>query len=156
MLINTDLDTIDEEQMMRLLFDQNLAVDVDKKEEENETRADKIADKITAIAGSWSFIISFILFLFGWVIFNLFIVDIDPYPFTFLNLLLSCIAALQAPVIMMSQNRAAKKDSMRSKNDYKVDLKSELILEQLHEDINKIINNQKKIIDNSSKKKAKK
>ena len=156
MLINTDLDTIDEEQMMRLLFDQNLAVDVDKKEEENETRADKIADKITAIAGSWSFIISFILFLFGWVIFNLFIVDIDPYPFTFLNLLLSCIAALQAPVIMMSQNRAAKKDSMRSKNDYKVDLKSELILEQLHEDINKIINNQKKIFDNFSKRKAKK
>lgn len=146
MLINTDLDISDEEQMMQLLFDQNLAVDVDKQEEENETKSDKLADKITAIAGSWSFIIGFILFLTAWVIFNLIIEDVDPYPFTFLNLLLSCIAALQAPVIMMSQNRAAKKDSLRSKNDYKVDLKSELILEQLHDEIHQIINNQQKIL----------
>ncbi|MBQ9834238.1 MAG: DUF1003 domain-containing protein [Bacilli bacterium] len=146
MLVNTDLDVSDEEQMMQLLFDQNLAVDVDKQEEENETKSDKLADKITAVAGSWRFIIGFILFLTTWVVFNLIVEDIDPYPFTFLNLLLSCIAALQAPIIMMSQNRAAKKDSLRSKNDYKVDLKSELILEQLHDEIRQIINNQNKII----------
>ena len=72
--------------------------------------------------------------------------EIDPYPFVFLNLLLSCIAALQAPIIMMSQNRSAKKDSMRSKNDYKTDLKSELILEDLHDKMETILKNQKKIL----------
>ena len=71
---------------------------------------------------------------------------IDPYPFILLNLVLSCIAALQAPIIMMSQNRQAKKDSLRNQNDYQVDLKSELILEDLHDDIRKLINNQNKII----------
>ena len=72
--------------------------------------------------------------------------NLDPYPFILLNLLLSCIAALQAPIIMMSQNRSAKKDTLRGKNDYKTDLKSELILEQLHEQINKLTINQNKII----------
>ena len=71
---------------------------------------------------------------------------IDPYPFILLNLVLSCIAALQAPIIMMSQNRQAKKDSLRNQNDYQVDLKSELILEDLHDDIKKLINNQEKLI----------
>ena len=76
----------------------------------------------------------------------LMIVNVDPYPFILLNLILSCIAALQAPIIMMSQNRAAKKDSSRSLNDYKTDLKSELILEVLHEQIKELQSNQKKII----------
>ena len=71
---------------------------------------------------------------------------VDPYPFILLNLVLSCVAALQAPIIMMSQNRAAKKDSLRSQNDYKTDLKSELILEDLHEKMDKIIANQTKIL----------
>ncbi|MBR6113221.1 MAG: DUF1003 domain-containing protein, partial [Bacilli bacterium] len=70
----------------------------------------------------------------------------DPYPFILLNLLLSCLAALQAPIIMMSQNRQAKKDTLRNQNDYRTDLKSELILEDLHDDINKLIKNQNKII----------
>lgn len=72
--------------------------------------------------------------------------NLDPYPFILLNLVLSCVAALQAPIIMMSQNRAAKKDSLRSQNDYKTDLKSELILEDLHEKMDKIIANQTKIL----------
>lgn len=72
--------------------------------------------------------------------------NVDPYPFILLNLVLSCVAALQAPIIMMSQNRAAKKDSMRSQNDYKTDLKSELILEDLHDKMEKIISNQNKIL----------
>ena len=76
----------------------------------------------------------------------LMIVNVDPYPFILLNLILSCIAALQAPIIMMSQNRAAKKDGLRSLNDYKTDLKSELILEVLHEQIKELQSNQKKII----------
>ena len=83
------------------------------------------------------------------------IITIDPYPFILLNLILSCIAALQAPIIMMSQNRAAKKDSLRSLNDYETDLKSELILEVLHEQIKELQTNQKKIIklleENSNK-----
>ena len=70
----------------------------------------------------------------------------DEYPFILLNLFLSCVAALQAPIIMMSQNRAAEKDSLRGKNDYKTDLKSELILEELHEQMTKMISNQNKII----------
>ena len=82
-----------------------------------------------------------------WILLNVTILkNLDPYPFILLNLLLSCIAALQAPIIMMSQNRSAKKDTLRGKNDYKTDLKSELILEQLHEQINKLTINQNKII----------
>ena len=71
---------------------------------------------------------------------------IDPYPFILLNLLLSCIAALQAPIIMMSQNRQAEKDSLRNQNDYRTDLKSELILESLHDQMNTILKNQRQIL----------
>ena len=70
----------------------------------------------------------------------------DPYPFILLNWFLSCVAALQAPIIMMSQNRAAKKDTLRGKNDYKTDLKSELILEELHDQMTKLAANQNKIL----------
>ena len=93
--------------------------------------------------GSWPFIISFILFLFFWMFLNEYIPGFDPYPFILLNLVLSCIAALQAPIIMMSQNREAKKESLRSKNDYRIDLKSELILEVLHEQMLEIAKNQR-------------
>ena len=137
----------DEEELMELLFDQPIAVDVDKMDRINLKLSDKIADKITKFTGSWFFIIGFTLFLLIWVILNLYLWDdVDPYPFILLNLLLSCIAALQAPVIMMSQNRQAKKDSLRNQNDYRIDLKSELILEQLHDRIETIIANQRKIL----------
>ena len=99
------------------------------------------------VAGSWRFIICFCLFLFFWIIVNIVIFDgVDPYPFILLNLLLSCLAALQAPIIMMSQNRQAKKDSLRSRNDYRIDLKSEIILEHLHDRQEEIIKNQKVIL----------
>lgn len=118
---------------------------------ETEKWHEKLADKITAVAGSWTFIISFIFVLFLWIFINVKILAdgdaFDPYPFTLLNLFLSLIAALQAPIILMSQNRAAKKDTLRGMNDYKTDVKSELILEVLHEEIIEIIKNQKKIID---------
>ena len=94
--------------------------------------------------------IRLILFLLGWVILNTVIMSteeaIDPYPFILLNLVLSCIAALQAPIIMMSQNRQAEKDSLRNQNDYRTDLKSELILESLHDQMNSILKNQKQIL----------
>ncbi len=147
MLLNKNLDVDDEEQLLDMLIDEPISIDVDKREKQNETFGDRVADKITKIAGSWTFIIIFVVFLLTWIILNLYAIDnLDPYPFILLNLVLSCVAALQAPIIMMSQNREAKKDSLRSQNDYKTDLKSELILEDLHEKMDKIIANQTKIL----------
>lgn len=148
-LLKQEIDAETEDELLEMLIDKPIAIDIDKEENENLTLGDKIADKVAEVAGSWPFIICFSLFLLGWVIFNgVLLMDkaIDPYPFILLNLVLSCIAALQAPIIMMSQNRQAKKDSLRNQNDYQVDLKSELILEDLHDDIKKLINNQEKLI----------
>ena len=147
MLFNKSIEIEYEEELLDLLIDQPIAIDVDKEEELNAKKGDKVADKLTQIAGSWGFIICFTLFLIIWVLLNLFAFrNLDPYPFILLNLVLSCIAALQAPIIMMSQNRQAKKDSLRSKNDYKTDLKSELILEELHDKMDLILKNQKQIL----------
>ncbi len=146
-LINKDFEVKDEDELIEMLLDNPIAIDSDKEEDERRTFGDKLADKVTQIAGSWGFIIGFCVFLILWMIINtILIVRFDEYPFILLNLILSCIAALQAPVIMMSQNRAAKKDSLRSLNDYKTDLKSELILEVLHEQIKDIQISQKKIL----------
>lgn len=146
-LINKDFEIKDEDELIEMLLDNPTAIDSDKEEDERRTLGDKLADRVTEIAGSWGFIIGFCVFLILWMIINtILIVKFDEYPFILLNLILSCIAALQAPVIMMSQNRAAKKDSLRSLNDYKTDLKSELILEVLHEQIKELQSNQKKII----------
>lgn len=146
-LLNRDFDVTDEDELIEMLLDNPTAIDSDKEEDERRTMGDKLADKVTEIAGSWGFIIVFCLFLILWMIINtIMIVKFDEYPFILLNLILSCIAALQAPVIMMSQNRAAKKDSLRSLNDYKTDLKSELILEVLHEQMRDLQANQKKIL----------
>ena len=149
MLLNTEIGEQDEEELLDLLVDQPISIDVDKQEEAKMTFGDRVADKVSAIAGSWGFILGFSCFLIFWVILNAVILtqgsQIDPYPFILLNLLLSCIAALQAPIIMMSQNRQAAKDSLRNQNDYRIDLKSELILEELHDKIDIILNEQKKI-----------
>ena len=136
---------IDEDELMELLFDQPIAVDVDKLEKNNMKFKDKLADKITSIVGSWLFIILFGLLLVIWILVNILFVKSDNSSLI-LNLFLSCVAAFQAPIIMMSQNRQAKKDSLRNQNDYRIDLKSELILEQLHDHIELIISNQRKII----------
>ena len=147
MLLNQNLETENEDELIELLIDKPIAVDIDKQDKQSEKIGDKIADKLTAIAGSWPFIMGFSIFLILWIVLNVYIFkNLDPYPFILLNLVLSCIAALQAPVIMMSQNRAAKKDSLRAQNDYRTDLKSELILEELHDKIEKIIANQNKIL----------
>lgn len=147
MLLKKKLDTMDEADLINMLIDEPIAIDVDKQEDATRTFGDKLADKLTEIAGSWKFIIGMIIFLLSWILLNLFVIDnVDPYPFILLNLLLSCIAALQAPIIMMSQNREAKKDSLRSSNDYKTDLKSELILEELHNEIKRLTANQSKIL----------
>ena len=147
MLLKKKLDTMDEADLINMLIDEPIAIDVDKQEDATRTFGDKLADKLTEIAGSWKFIIGMIIFLLSWILLNIFVIDnADPYPFILLNLILSCIAALQAPIIMMSQNREAKKDSLRSSNDYKTDLKSELILEELHNEIKRLTANQSKIL----------
>ena len=160
LLRNNELAEEDEEELLDLLVDQPISIDVDKQEEAKMTKGDYIADKVSEIAGSWGFILGFSFFLIFWIVLNTIIIkdgsEIDPYPFILLNLLLSCLAALQAPIIMMSQNRQAKKDSIRNQNDYQVDLKSELILEHLHEEIRESIKYQKQIIkmleENNNKK----
>lgn len=150
LLKNNSLEEKDEEELLDLLVDQSISIDVDKQEASKMTRGDKVADKLSEVAGSWGFIIVFILFLLGWIILNVYILDKksapDPYPFILLNLVLSCIAAIQAPIIMMSQNRQAEKYSLRNQNDYRTDLKSELILEELHDKIEQIIKNEKIIL----------
>lgn len=147
MLINKDVDAYNDDEIMDLLFENNIAVDVDKKEKESRKVGDLVADKLTKIAGSWAFIILFVLFLLGWILLNVYVFkDLDPYPFILLNLVLSCVAAIQAPIIMMSQNREAKKDSLRNQNDYNTDLKSEILLEELHIEMKEILKNQRKIL----------
>jgi uncharacterized membrane protein len=109
------------------------------------TTGQRIADKVASFGGSWTFIISFGVFILIWILFNvywLFNKGFDPYPFILLNLILSCLAALQAPVIMMSQNRQEEKDRDRAKKDYMINLKSELEIRTLHEKIDHFIMDQ--------------
>ena len=151
LLKNKSLENEDEEQLMEILFNEPIAIDVDKMASETETWKDRLADKLTEKCGSWSFILGFTFLLILWMAVNVFLMEkngetFDEYPFILLNLVLSCVAALQAPIIMMSQNRAAKKDTLRGKNDYKTDLKSELILEELHDQMKKIQYTQNKIL----------
>lgn len=114
----------------------------DEEADRKTTVAERTADKVASFGGSWTFIIIFIAILVGWIIFNavwLMNKGFDPYPFILLNLLLSCLAAMQAPIIMMSQNRQADKDRERSKKDYMVNLKSELEIRTLHEKLDHLM-----------------
>lgn len=118
---------------------------IDNDEKQILTTGQRIADKVASFGGSWTFIISFGVFIFIWISINFFWLinkGFDPYPFILLNLILSCLAALQAPVIMMSQNRQEEKDRDRSKKDYMINLKSELEIRILHEKIDHFIMDQ--------------
>jgi uncharacterized membrane protein len=109
------------------------------------TYGQRIADKVASFGGSWTFIISFCVFLLVWICMNIYWLankGFDPYPFILLNLILSSLAAIQAPVIMMSQNRQEDKDRERGKKDYMINLKSELEVRMLHEKIDHLIINQ--------------
>ncbi len=104
--------------------------------QEDITRGQRLADKVASFGGSWTFIVSFFIILGAWILYNSMMPQgdhFDPYPFILMNLVLSCIAALQAPVIMMSQNRQEEKDRKRSENDYLINLKAELELRSLHQ-----------------------
>lgn len=119
------------------------------------TKGQKISDKVASFGGSWMFIISFFIILFAWVLFNTLSAknyNFDPYPFILMNLILSCIAALQAPIIMMSQNRVEEKDRKRSENDYLINLKSELEVRALHDKIDLLLEEQIKLLFDSQAK----
>ena len=116
--------------------------DVDTTLEQEWTFGERLADKIATFGGSWTFLICFAIFLAIWIIINTVVMvahPADPYPFILLNLILSCIAAIQAPVIMMSQNRQETKDRLRSENDYQINLKAELEIQHLHEKIDHLL-----------------
>jgi len=116
------------------------------------TLGQRAADKITRYAGSWAFIIGFFIFLIAWMIINVhaWIQTWDPYPFILLNLVLSCIAAIQAPIILMSQNREAEKDRQRAQYDYAVNRKAEREITDIQKQLDRI---EKQITTNSKKKK---
>ena len=107
-----------------------------------------MSDSLAKSVGSWGFVIVFIIVLLLWIFANQYLITkpFDPFPFILLNLVLSCIAAIQAPIIMMSQNRQEEKDRMRSQNDYKINIKSELIIEDLHKKLEALMENQKEIL----------
>jgi uncharacterized membrane protein len=106
---------------------------------------ERLADRIAVFGGSWPFLIYFGVFLVLWIGMNSLVLyrrPVDPYPFIFLNLVLSCLAAVQAPIIMMSQNRQETKDRLRSQHDYQVNLKAELEIRNLHEKMDHLLSNQ--------------
>lgn len=122
-----------------------ISANVDNEFERDWTFGERLADRIAAFGGSWSFLIIFALFLSFWIVMNtavLFWRPVDPFPFILLNLLLSCLAAIQAPVIMMSQNRQEAKDRLRAQHDYQVNLKAELEIRQIHEKLDHLLSRQ--------------
>ena len=136
--------------VQRSIEDEKLIVDnLRNPPEEILTQGQRISDKVARFGGSWAFIISFFVVLIIWILFNVLAPDrddFDPYPFILMNLVLSCIAALQAPIIMMSQNRQEEKDRQRSENDYLINLKAELEVRALHQKVDLLIEEQIKIL----------
>jgi uncharacterized membrane protein len=140
-----DLSKLDEMVINSLKEYDLVTENINKKFEKKLSFGEKIADKVALFGGSWKFIIIFILFIVFWMTYNtisLFRNPVDPYPYILLNLILSSLAAIQAPVIMMSQNRQSQKDRMQSDDDYLTNLKSELEIRQLHIKLDQFMKNQ--------------
>ena len=135
-----------DEEVLNLLADSKISVSPEK-EKEKYTLGQRAADTIAKFAGSWAFIFSFVGVLVIWMVINIILASnaFDPYPFILLNLVLSCVAAIQAPLIMMSQNRQEEKDRRRAENDYKVNLKTEIMIEDLYDKVNAILARQTQI-----------
>ena len=135
-----------DEEIVELLADSKISVNTEK--ETRYTVGQRAADQIAKFAGSWAFIFSFTGVLIAWMVINGLLASraFDPYPFILLNLVLSCVAAIQAPLIMMSQNRQEEKDRRRAENDYKVNLKTEIMIEDLHDKMNEILARQESIL----------
>ena len=135
-----------DEEVLNLLADSKISISPEK-EKEKYTLGQRAADTIAKFAGSWAFIFSFAGVLILWMVVNAILATkaFDPYPFIILNLVLSCVAAIQAPLIMMSQNRQEEKDRRRAENDYKVNLKTEIMIEDLYDKVNAILAKQAQI-----------
>lgn len=139
-IFKSDVESLSDREKLildRFVRRQKISRDISEEAEEQSSLGERLADRVASFGGSWTFIIVFALVLVVWIAGNtaLLLVDrqtFDPYPFVFLNLILSMLAALQAPVIMMSQNRQAAKDRMAAAHDYEVNLKAELEIMQLH------------------------
>ena len=134
-----------DEEVLNLLADSKIS---ESPATEKYTLGQRAADAIAKFAGSWAFIFSFTGVLLLWMVVNTILAAdaFDPFPFILLNLVLSCVAAIQAPLIMMSQNRQEEKDRRRAENDYKVNLKTEIMIEDLHDKMNEILARQESIL----------
>lgn len=145
LLKDTNKELTDEEFINELL---STSITEETSKKTKETFGQKAADAVAKFAGSWAFIFSFISVMIVWMVTNVILATnaFDAYPFILLNLVLSCIAAVQAPLIMMSQNRQEAKDRARAENDYRVNLKSEILIDELYKKINQLTENQKKIL----------
>jgi len=140
-----ELTSLEDEVLRSLSEHELLSANIEETFEKRWTLGERMADRLAAFGGSWTFLMLFALFLLLWVGMNstlLYVKPVDPYPYIFLNLILSCLAAVQAPIIMMSQNRQEDKDRLRSQHDYQVNLKSELEIRHLHEKIDHLMTQQ--------------
>ena len=140
-----ELSSLEQEVIQSLREHEVLSSDVESQFEQQWTFGERMADRIAKFGGSWIFLICFAVFLVIWIGMNTLVLvsrPPDPYPYIFLNLLLSCLAAIQAPIIMMSQNRQEAKDRIRSQHDYQVNLKAELEIRQLHEKVDHLLSHQ--------------
>ena len=140
-----ELTRLEHEVVESLAAHETLAENVEAEYAEQRSFGERLSDRLAAFGGSWTFITIFFVVLVVWMAFNLVALQrdaFDPYPFILLNLVLSCLAAIQAPIIMMSQNRQEAKDRLRSENDYRVNLKAELEIRHLHEKIDHILTRQ--------------
>ena len=140
-----ELTSLENEVLTSLRNHETLSKNVDSEFEGEWTLGERLADRIATFGGSWIFLILFGLFLLVWISINSFILYVhppDPYPYILLNLILSCLAAIQAPIIMMSQNRQEAKDRLRSEHDYQVNLKAELEIRHLHEKLDHLLSHQ--------------
>lgn len=142
-LLQTELDKLSEaerEVVERFIAKRHVARDIVTQADRDRSLGERVADRVAAIGGSWSFIIGFCVVLLGWIVLNSLVLAhaFDPYPYILLNLCLSCLAAIQAPVIMMSQNRQAAVDRLHAQNDYEVNIKAELEILQVHEKLNQL------------------
>ncbi|MEG1586332.1 MAG: DUF1003 domain-containing protein [Bacteroidales bacterium] len=148
-LEDADITQTEQEVIDAITTNKILTEDIEPIIDQKLTLGQRYADKIAEFGGSWIFIISFGSFLLFWILLNVWILGskrFDPFPFILLNLILSCLAAIQAPIIMMSQNRLEQKDRLRSENDYKVNLKAELEIKLLHEKMDHLSLHQNKIL----------
>jgi uncharacterized membrane protein len=142
-----EIDALDKDVMEAIRNNSVLSENIEEAIEENFTLGQRLADKIATFGGSWTFIIIFFVFILAWMGINIWILvtkSFDPFPFILLNLILSCLAAIQAPIIMMSQNRKEQKDRLRGENDYKINLKAEIEIKLLGEKIDHMIVHQNK------------